>query len=71
MTLVEYLERNDLTIAAFARQAGLKSRQLVHRYVRCDRFPPPEALKKIRDATGGAVTADDFVNQHLARQVAA
>ena len=36
----------------------------VHNYVHGERFPTPENLLRIRVATGGLVTADDFVDQH-------
>ena len=64
MKLSDYLRNNGMTAAEFGRVAGLGSRQLVHKYVTGGRFPTPENLRRIREATGGAVTADDFVDQH-------
>lgn len=66
MKLQAYLESKRLTVAEFARDAGFASRQVVHKYLTGERFPGPEALLRIRKATGGAVTADDFVDQHTA-----
>lgn len=64
MKLSEYLRNKGLSAAGFGRVAGLGSRQLVHKYLSGERFPTPENLRRIREATGGAVTADDFVDQH-------
>ena len=64
MELKAYLEREGLSVAEFARRAGFRSRQVIHGYLAGDRFPTPENLRRIREATGGAVTADDFVDQH-------
>ena len=66
MNLKSYLDREKLSVAEFARTAGFRSRQVVHSYLSGERFPTPENLKRIREATGGAVTADDFVDQHTA-----
>ena len=56
--------------AEFARQSGIGHRQVVHKYLRGLQFPSPENLLRIRQATGGAVTADDFVDEHAARRCA-
>ena len=66
MKLSEYLRDHGTSAAAFGREAGLGSRQLIHKYLSGERFPTPENLRRIREATGGAVTADDFVDQHTA-----
>lgn len=63
MELKAYLADEGMTLTAFARQSGLGV-QTLHRYVNGDRFPKAEALLAIRVATGGKVTADDFVDQH-------
>lgn len=64
MKLSDYLRAHGLSAAEFGRTAGLGSRQLVHKYLSGERFPTPENLRRIREATGGEVTADDFVDQH-------
>ena len=56
MTLSEYLRSEGITAAEFGRRAGLASRQLVHKYVAGERFPTPENLRRIREATGGKAT---------------
>lgn len=65
MQLKAYLAENGLTLTAFARSMGLGV-QTLHRYVHGRRFPPADVLLRIRNATGGQVTADDFVDQHTA-----
>lgn len=64
MQLPAYLADRGETLSGFARRSGIGSRQTVHAYVNGRRFPTPENLLRIRVATGGAVTADDFVDQH-------
>jgi transcriptional regulator with XRE-family HTH domain len=64
MKLDAYLHAHGLTSAEFGELAGLGSKQVVHKYRHGLRFPNPEALRRIREATNGAVTADDFVDQH-------
>jgi transcriptional regulator with XRE-family HTH domain len=65
MQLDAYLRESKISAARFARESGIGSRQIVHNYVRGARFPTPENLRRIRDATGGRVTAEDFVDQHV------
>lgn len=64
MQLAAYLEVNRLSASEFARISGVGPRQVVHNYLKGLRFPTPENLLRIRRATNGAVTADDFVDQH-------
>ena len=64
MQLAAYLKQADLSAAKFAKISGVGSRMTVHNYVHGERFPTPENLLRIRVATGGLVTADDFVDQH-------
>lgn len=69
MKLRDWLQKEELTVAEFARRSGIGLRQVVHRYVHGTQFPTPENLLRIREATGGEVTADDFVDQHVAAQL--
>ena len=59
MTLDEFLSSSRLTVAEFADRIGVRSAS-VHRYRNRERIPRPEQMARIREATGGAVTADDF-----------
>ena len=61
MKLATYLENNELTDAAFARQIGVE-RQAVGRYKTGERFPEKLILLEIYKATNGAVTANDFAD---------
>jgi DNA-binding transcriptional regulator YdaS (Cro superfamily) len=62
MTLAKYLGCCSITSAAFARQVGV-SKQAMFKYVHGLRIPAPGIMVRIREATDGAVTADDFVDQ--------
>ena len=59
MTLGEYLKENDLTDVAFAERAGLTVWQ-INRAKNGRTIPSRGAMSKIKTATRGAVTADDF-----------
>jgi transcriptional regulator with XRE-family HTH domain len=64
MKLDDWLKAEKKTSAEFARLSGIADRQAVHKYRHGERFPTPENLQRIRRATGGAVTANDFADQH-------
>ena len=64
MKLDAYLRDRRLTSAEFAKVTGVLTKQTVHNYRHGIRFPSPENLRLIREATGGMVTPDDFVEQH-------
>lgn len=61
MILSDYLNQHDVSDRAFAERIGV-SRQALHRYRTGKRTPKPPVMKRIREATGGAVTADDFIS---------
>lgn len=58
--LERYLERNRLTQADFAERVGT-TQGAIARYIAGQRMPRPEVLVRIIDATGGEVTANDFL----------
>ena len=64
MKLSEWLCNQIMSDAEFARISGIGQRALVHKYRHGRLFPGPENLRRIRQATNGEVTADDFVDQH-------
>lgn len=64
MKLDDWLKSEKVTSAEFARLSGIGDRQAVHKYRHGERFPTAENLQRIRKATGGAVTANDFADQH-------
>lgn len=60
MNLSDYLSENSISRAEFAERIGV-SEVSICRYVMKKRVPRPEQLRRIREATGGAVTANDFM----------
>ncbi|MGH7122687.1 MAG: hypothetical protein ACREFP_27460 [Acetobacteraceae bacterium] len=67
MTLERYRNLHRLTYLRLAELIGLRGTgavRTVQRYATGMRFPPPSVLRRIREVTAGAVTADDFVDQH-------
>ncbi|MCO5092032.1 helix-turn-helix transcriptional regulator [Bosea sp. (in: a-proteobacteria)] len=62
MKLATYLTAQKLTHAEFAKAIGA-STFAVGKWARGDRVPRPEAVAKIKAATQGQVTANDFFEQ--------
>lgn len=62
MTLNDFLNSKDprMSHAAFADLIG-STQATVSRYLNGDRFPPPETIRRIVQATKGKVTADDLL----------
>lgn len=60
MTLREWLDRNKVTVEVFADRIGTHHSS-VSRYAG-GRMPRKEVLKRIKEATDGQVTADDFLD---------
>jgi DNA-binding transcriptional regulator YdaS (Cro superfamily) len=60
MTLNEYLTEIKLGDADFGRLVGL-SQSAINRLRRGESWPPAETARKILVATGGKVTANDFM----------
>jgi transcriptional regulator with XRE-family HTH domain len=60
MQLATYLSQKEISDGDFAEAIGV-SRQAVHRYKTGERFPERAVLQKIAEATGGNVTANDFM----------
>lgn len=69
MTLSDYLKRNDLTAARFGQMIGVTG-EAVRRYAAGKRTPRPEVMRRIVDATDGAVDFRDFYAQDAASEVA-
>ena len=69
MTLEQYLSRpNNKTLhSAFAERVGV-SQVTITRYVRSERFPSPEMIDKIFEATGGKVKVADWYAQAAAKR---
>jgi transcriptional regulator with XRE-family HTH domain len=68
MTLNDYLDRYGLKQAAFAKRVGV-SQAAICRY--CNgRRPASAQIDAIMKATGGAVTANDFVPDDVLKDAA-
>lgn len=62
MTLEQYLEREAISLAEFARRIGAKNARTVQRYVKGLRRPSMPMMDKITRETGGAVQASDYLD---------
>lgn len=60
MDISSWLRSTKTSEGQFAEHIGV-SRQALHRYKNGERTPRPYVLARIREATNGAVTADDFL----------
>lgn len=65
MQLADYLSRNKITLAEFSREIGVAV-ATVSRYAAGLRFPTRQNLERIRKATHGKVTANDFASMERA-----
>lgn len=59
MTLRDWLDREEQKIPQFAQVIG-RTAETVRRYISGDRIPDKETMPLIVQATGGAVTPNDF-----------
>jgi transcriptional regulator with XRE-family HTH domain len=71
MRLQDFLAAENISLAAFGRSIGVPNRQTISRYVRSERFPPPDVLVRIEEVTGGRVTASDLARQCVEQTEAA
>jgi transcriptional regulator with XRE-family HTH domain len=62
MKLASYLAKTDQTETAFAQALGV-SQVTINRYVRNERFPDPEMIERIDNATEHTVTVTDWYQQ--------
>lgn len=60
--LGRYISREKITYEAFGKRIG-RDHTAVSRYVNGKRLPNRVTMRKIIDATGGAVTANDFLDE--------
>ncbi len=59
MKLGDYLQTEGITAAEFGRRIGA-SRSTVLRWVKGARSPDSTSMRRVIDATSGAVSANDF-----------
>jgi transcriptional regulator with XRE-family HTH domain len=67
MKLETYLKKNGMTDASFAAQVSLSQSQ-VSRIKRGISWPTRDVLERITMATGGTVTANDFLSAAPAKR---
>lgn len=60
MKLRDYLKASGLTMAAFAREAGLSKPAVWRACCEEGRIPAPETMERVKEASGGLVTANDW-----------
>ena len=60
MQLLDWIRENGLTYAAAAERLGFKDPTTSRRYALGLQIPRPEMMRRIAEATGGAVQANDF-----------
>lgn len=60
MKLADWLKHNRMTPAAFAELLGV-DKSTATRWANEETTPRPAQMRAIKEKTGGAVTADDFV----------
>ncbi|AWK85052.1 helix-turn-helix domain-containing protein [Azospirillum thermophilum] len=60
MELKEYRDAKSITLAGLAAAVGV-TEVAMSRYERGIRFPRPEIIERIEEATDGAVRAEDFL----------
>jgi transcriptional regulator with XRE-family HTH domain len=63
MTLKDWLAKQQMSDAEFARMSGIGQRALVQKYRLGRQTPALRNMLRIRAATSGAVTANDFLDQ--------
>jgi DNA-binding transcriptional regulator YdaS (Cro superfamily) len=63
MKLATYMDRNGLDDEAMAAQIGGVSSHAVKKWRYGERVPRPDAMQRLAKATGGKVTADDFMRE--------
>ena len=60
MKLAEYIKSNNITFAAFACEMGVEP-PTVHRWANGFRVPSIRMAHEIKQATGGAVSFEDWL----------
>ena len=60
MRLEAYLVKNDIPVEQFADRINVH-RTSVYRFIKGLAFPRPATIERITSATGGRVTANDFI----------
>lgn len=61
MTLIEWMQQEKKSVSEVAKILSVTV-PCVYRYIKTNRVPTPEIMRKIIAMTGGKVTANDFYN---------
>lgn len=69
MTLLQYLSEHGLTYEAFGAMIGVTT-PTAWRYANGKRNPSLAVMRRIVEATGGAVGPNDFLNQNADSEAA-
>lgn len=59
MTLNDFIKANGMTHESFGKVVGV-TQATINRYVRGERFPSPDMIRKIETATEGQVAVADW-----------
>jgi len=62
MRLSDYLQENQIAAPDFARLIGC-DKGTVYRWIKGEVIPMPDTIGEIMNATGGAVTFEDFLEE--------
>lgn len=62
MKLAQYLSQNEIKPSVFAAEIGVAP-STITRLIKGERSPRLDLIRLIREKTGGAVTADDFMSE--------
>jgi transcriptional regulator with XRE-family HTH domain len=66
MKLRAHLTQTGTSVAEFSRKIGV-SKMAVQHWVSGNRIPRPEIMKRITEATNGAVQPNDFFDMGVSR----
>lgn len=65
MKLGTFIKSREMSHEAFGKLVGV-TQATINRYVRGERFPSPEMIRKIHDATDGSVAVADWYEAEAA-----
>lgn len=65
MKLGTFIKSREMSHEAFGKIVGV-TQATINRYVRGERFPSPEMIRRIQDATDGSVTVADWYETEAA-----
>lgn len=60
MTLKEFINQQKIALESFCKEIGLGASTSIYRYIRGERIPAPDVMRRIYVVTGGSVQPNDF-----------